>query len=44
MICENLGELWKVEGGSVEEALAPELGEEEKAKLASLNDFDFDDV
>ncbi len=44
MICENLGELWKVGGGSVEEALAPELGEEEKAKLASLNDFDFDDV
>jgi len=44
MICENLGELWKAAGGDVEEALAPELGEEEKARLAALNDFDFDDV
>lgn len=44
MICENLGELWKVGGDAAEDALRRELSEADKAALSGLNGMDFDDV
>ena len=44
IICDNLGEIWQIGGELAENKLSAEYTEEEKQKLESLNDFDFDDL
>lgn len=43
-IAENLGEIWGVNPDNVSEVLGGELNEKEKAKLAELSDFNFEDL
>jgi hypothetical protein len=43
-ICENLGEIWKVDKNQVNEILSGELNAEEKKKVQELDNFDFGDI
>ncbi|GHU03596.1 hypothetical protein FACS1894205_0400 [Alphaproteobacteria bacterium] len=43
-VCDILGELWKIDGEAVEDALHRDYAADEKDALDSLNDFDFGDL
>jgi hypothetical protein len=43
VICDNLGSVWNISGEAVENKIAAEYSESEKATLENLNEFNFDD-